>query len=93
VLRVFEQEGILIVPHLLGHRALNLVFPDSSKGLPHSVAAYDKSIYDSFVLNFSKINHQNLGKLKILSKQEFFVKCTSANHRIFLVEHKLKDFV
>ena len=51
---VFEQGGILILPHLLWHWALNLVFPDSSKEQPHSVAAYDKSIYDSFVLKFSK---------------------------------------
>jgi hypothetical protein len=35
-LGAFEQGGIFIVQHLLWHRAL--VFPISSKGLPHSVA-------------------------------------------------------
>jgi hypothetical protein len=42
-LRAFEQEGIFIVPHLLWHEAS--VFPVSSEGPPHSVAAYDTHGY------------------------------------------------
>jgi hypothetical protein len=38
-LKVPEQEGIFIVPHLLGHGTS--VFPVSSEGQPHSVASYD----------------------------------------------------
>jgi hypothetical protein len=38
-LRVFEQRGIFIVPHLLWHGAS--VLPVSSKGPPHSIASYD----------------------------------------------------
>jgi hypothetical protein len=38
-LRVFEQGGIFIVPHLLWHGTS--VFPVSSEGPPHSVASYD----------------------------------------------------
>jgi hypothetical protein len=34
-----EQKGIFIVPHLLWHGAS--VFPNSSKGPPHSVAFYN----------------------------------------------------
>jgi hypothetical protein len=38
-LRVFEQGGIFIVPHLLCHDAS--VFPVSSEGPPHLVAFYN----------------------------------------------------
>jgi hypothetical protein len=38
-LRVFEQGGIFIVPHLLWHGTS--VSPVLSKGTPHSVASYD----------------------------------------------------
>jgi hypothetical protein len=39
VLRVFEQGGIFIVPHLLWHGAS--VFPFSAERLPHLITSYD----------------------------------------------------
>jgi hypothetical protein len=47
-LRAFEQEGILIVPHLL-----DLGFPVSFEGPPHSVASYRHTRgYREFILTW-----------------------------------------
>jgi hypothetical protein len=53
-LRVFEQAGIFIVPHLLWHGTS--VFPVSSEGPPHLVASYDtrRDVEDLFKPRFSR---------------------------------------